>query len=287
MAQVDWIIGENNTEDRSPIFSIVSSEDIDSVLIHMFAVSKHWKRGEDKKFLLHVYVSLQKPDKKSETYCITKILEYLENAFKDNQTGLKLSAILSIGGKDFLPKFYGVSHYKIMSTILRADRLRASIFQSAEDNSTMEIDQNMFRDLVKCLYCPKSLDPSKSSFDDVRYLSVYVLRKAATAFRRSPQWWMPPSSVIERLCCLIDSHLQYMSTAGCHAALLPNFVGNGGLQIIENGGMEYDFGPDSYIGDVEAMLTIPGENFQNRLRKARTVSGKRRQKRNTTEGSKT
>ena len=68
-----------------------------------------------------------------------------------------------------------------------------------------------------------------------------------------------------------------MSTAGCHAALLPNFVGNGGLQVSENGGMEYDFGPDAYIGDVEAMLTIPGKNFQNRLRMARMVSRKRRQ----------
>lgn len=277
MAQVDWVIGENDSESRGPIFSIVSSGDIDSVLIHLFAVSKHWKRGEDKKFLRQVYVSLQKPGKTSETYCITKILEVLENEFDDPYTGMKLAAILSIGGNDFLPKFYGISHYVIMSAFLTDDKFHASLFQISEDRATMKINMNMFFDFVKCLYCPKSLDPSKLSYDDVRYLSIYGMKKSASTFRRSPQMWMPPSSAVARLCCLIDSHLQYIGTAGYHDALLPDFIGNGGLQTTEGGGMEYDFGPDAYIGDVETMLTIPSENFQNKLRMARTVSRKRRQ----------
>ena len=276
MAQVDWVMGENDQDDRSPIFSVVSSGDIDSVLIHMFAVSKKWKRGEERKFLRQVYVSLQKPGKTSETYCITQILEYLENAFSDPQIGMKLSAILSIGGNDFLPKFYGVSHYKVMTAFLADNRFRTRLFQISENRASMTIDTTIYKEFVKCLYCPKSLDPSKLSFEDVRYLSVYGLRKAVKAFRRSPQMWMPPSSALGRLCCLINSQLEYMSTAGCHEARLPNFIGNGGLQTNETGGIEYDFGPDANIGDVETMLTIPGENFENRIRMARTVR-KRRQ----------
>ena len=116
MSQVDWLfdIVKDLNEDES-VISIVTSADIDSIVIHMFCLAFHWPRNADGRFKHQVYVQLQK--QKSELYNMTRILEMLEKRFgRDCLPNIAVS--LCIGGNDFLPKFHGFSHEKWLLQII-------------------------------------------------------------------------------------------------------------------------------------------------------------------------
>ena len=63
MAQVDWLYTmlEGFKTPGEGIASIVTSGDIDSVVIHLFSIAHTWPRKENGQFLHPVYVVLQKP----------------------------------------------------------------------------------------------------------------------------------------------------------------------------------------------------------------------------------
>ena len=70
MAQVDWL------EPHESVVSVVTTGDIDSLDIHLFALSIHWPRNPDDLFKNKVFIQLQKP--KQDLYNITGITERLE-----------------------------------------------------------------------------------------------------------------------------------------------------------------------------------------------------------------
>ncbi|MEW8547851.1 MAG: hypothetical protein AB2693_30460 [Candidatus Thiodiazotropha sp.] len=111
MAQVDWLFDIiADLEENESVISVVTSANIDSIVIHMFCLSLHWPRNVDGCFKNKVYVLLQK--QKSELYDITAIIEILEKQFGRGCLP-NLSLALCIGGNVFLPKFYGLSHEKL------------------------------------------------------------------------------------------------------------------------------------------------------------------------------
>ena len=116
MSQADWLLQclpELGTD--SCVASIVSSADIDAVVIHLFMLSQLWPRDPaSHSFLNRVLVLLQKPYQKWDVYNITGILEFVEKRCNDVNIGVKLAMGLCMGGNDFLPKYYGISHEKVL-----------------------------------------------------------------------------------------------------------------------------------------------------------------------------
>ena len=80
MSQVDWLIQyAASLSPGNACTSIVSSGDIDAVLIHLFAISHLWPRNEGEFFKNPVHVINNLYD----IYNITTILELLEHKTSD------------------------------------------------------------------------------------------------------------------------------------------------------------------------------------------------------------
>jgi hypothetical protein len=86
--------------------SIVTSGDIDAVVIYVFAMSYLWPRTEDGSLNNDVYDLPQKPNHRSDIYNITKIISQLENFTSEQYIGIKLAVVLRLGGNDFLPQSF-------------------------------------------------------------------------------------------------------------------------------------------------------------------------------------
>jgi hypothetical protein len=77
---VDWLIQcAVSLSPGNACTSIVSSGDIDAVLLHLFAISHLWPRNEGGFFKYPVHVILKKPNHLYDIYNITTILELLEH----------------------------------------------------------------------------------------------------------------------------------------------------------------------------------------------------------------
>ena len=99
MSQVDWLIEEGaKLKPGEAAASIVTSGDIDSIYIHLFAISLHWPRDENDKFKNAVYIILQKPSLKQDVFNVTLMLELFESVFSDKTIGVKFAVALCIGG---------------------------------------------------------------------------------------------------------------------------------------------------------------------------------------------
>ena len=119
MSQFEWLIGSvSEFKQGENVASIVTSVDIDSVVIHLFGVSCLWPRNSDGSFKNDVYVILFKPGKTMDIYNITRILSYLESRYDDSHIGMKVALTLCLGGNDFIPKLNMISHTKIMKTVV-------------------------------------------------------------------------------------------------------------------------------------------------------------------------
>ncbi|CAC5396692.1 unnamed protein product [Mytilus coruscus] len=95
----------HQTKSGEAVMSIVTSGDIDAVVIHLFALSRLWPRKDDSTFKIPVYVFLQKPGKIFDLYCITRMLEVLEKQLQDKHIGIKIALALCLGGNDFIQNF--------------------------------------------------------------------------------------------------------------------------------------------------------------------------------------
>ncbi|KAL3885023.1 hypothetical protein ACJMK2_025122 [Sinanodonta woodiana] len=108
MAQLDWMMElDAELSDGDYVVNFVSSADTDTVLIHLFGISLHWKRNQSGAFTRPVYVWLQK--QKPELYNISKIIESIERYFNKKYSAAFIAIILSMGGNDFLPRHFGIS----------------------------------------------------------------------------------------------------------------------------------------------------------------------------------
>ena len=256
MSQVDWLVQyAPKLKPGEAAASIVTSGDIDSVYIHFFALSQHWPRTEDNKFLNPVYVILQKPGSKYDIYNVTLILELFETVFIDKAIGVKLAVALCIGGNDFIPKFHQISHKAILQKFL-TQTYRKSILSLVSKEKIL-LNEDCFTDFVKDLYCPAKLNAAKVSYDTVRALSIGKKEAASPAgyVTRDPKRWLPPESAIRRLAELIQLQIDYLLTAGYCDSELPDFLSKNCLTKVDDQ-IEYDFGPDAHFVSVDSLPAV-------------------------------
>lgn len=118
MSEADWLKDvQLQLHDRECVINYVTSADIDTISIQIFAVSLYWPRNPDGTFKFPVYVWLQK--QKPEIYNITGILTTLEREFPNKYIGAILAIVLSMGGNDYLPNFHGISHEKLLNNVFQ------------------------------------------------------------------------------------------------------------------------------------------------------------------------
>ena len=152
--------------------------------------------------------------------------------------------------------FFNISHSKLLDTILNQSALLTNLFCITQGKLTLNLDG--YKNLVKLLYCPKTHDVNELTLEQVRQLSIFGVRKKKTGdTTRNPQLWMPPESAIEKLARLVQCQIDYLETAGIPDASLPKFLKSGCLIKTADGQVEYNFGTDAYIGDVQQMIDVP------------------------------
>ena len=193
----------------------------------MFTLSYLWPRDCNDEFKHEVFLLLVKPTTK-DLYNITGIIRLLEKKYKDKHMALKMAIYLCIGGNDFIPKFYQITHKNFVERILMSENVRSGLIQITMGDEQdcqrchIQINKELYKDLIKEMYCPKYLYPSQFTFDEVRQMSVQLPQKSDSNEYRDARNWVPPASAIEKMCELLQCYCDYMLTAGTPNAAAPD-----------------------------------------------------------------
>ena len=270
MSVADWLVAlQGEQADGTSAVCFVTSGDIDAVYIHLYVVSKFWKRTEEGKFKNPLHVILQKKGPKYDVYNITAMVELFENSFRDRNIGMKVAFCLCMGGNDFIPKCDQLSHDMMLKTVLQTPIYRDHLFMF-EDN-VVKVNKDCFVDLYRRIYCPAKLRNTNIPYDEVRTMSICKrtdpTKKSGYSTADSKKW-LPPKSAIEKLSDLVQLQIKYLETAGIHDAPLPNFLNCGCLTKTAAGEIEYDFGPDAHfesISDLPDMSSLPERKKRQRI----------------------
>ena len=170
-AQVDWVIElSESLKDGDALLSIVSSADIDAVVLHLYALAKHLKRKGDGSFEIAVYVMLKKSGA-FDLYNITGMISVLEKAYGDAQICPMVAMMLAMGGNDFLPKFQNITHLKVLQQFLASSVYKEQLFHKT-GSDLIAVDRKMFTEFMKNLYCPPSVHSEELTFEEVRQLTI-------------------------------------------------------------------------------------------------------------------
>ena len=272
MSQVDWLkdIKDELREGEATV-SVVTSADIDSIVIHLFALAQFWPRHESGSFRNKVFILLQK--QKSELYDITGIIELFEARFSHSTCNIAVA--LCMGGNNFIPKLHGFSHEKLVTVIMQADGVMKDLVNfTCNDTDKIEgkLNEQWYLDIVKKLYCPLNLIPDKLTFDEVRQISVQPPGKPV----RHPKLWMPPRTALLQLKKLIDCQIAYLLMAGKHDADLPNFLKDGCLKKDVAGSVQFDFGENAKVDNVEDILVLDEKELKLKMINAATCKKRKR-----------
>ena len=285
MAVVDWLIGyQDQLKPGQVAVSIISSGDIDAVYVHLFAVSRLWKRDEKHQFVNPVYVILQKPAGKMDIYNITGMLSLFERHYTDINIGMTLSIGLCIGGNDFIPKLYQISHERILKLFSNRPWIRFNLFQT--DSGNLILNQDCLVQVYKALYCPKKYCCDSLTFEDVRALSIGKQPDASAKGGYStndPRKWLPPETAIRRLGELLQLQVTYLLAAGNHEAVCYEALQTQTLRRNSSGEVVYDFGDQSRFENFEELPTFKHPVLKTKKRQQTTTPQKgQRRKRITT-----
>ena len=242
LAQVDWLLSASqNLCEKKAVASFVSSGDIDSVIVHLFAISLHWPRDNQGQFLHPVYVVLQKRGKLFDFYDITGIIEVLEKKFENKYVGIKVAIGLCMGGNDFVPKFHSMAHKKVLQLALSDVFLHRLI---TINPPMVTLNEGLYPEFVKHLYAGNKAD---CCFEDVRkktMMSGPMLQEHH--MYRNPQLWMPPHSALVKVAKIVTLQIEYYLTVGTADAKLPPFLLSGCFSKTLDGSIEYNFGEDAF-----------------------------------------
>ena len=258
MSQVDWLLTNSaNMKDGDVAASIVTSGDIDALVLHMFALSMHWPKDQFGKYKFPVYVILQKPGKRNDIFNVTNILEVFEERYDDTNIGAKVAIALCIGGNDFIPKMFGINHSTVLKQYLSHTLLQSNLVSFVPE---IKLSLNNYILLIKLLYCPKNLNVTTNSFEEIRSATMYKKSKTKKIVYKPAQRWMPPESALEHLAELVQLQIEYLKSLGNPKAFLPNFLAKSCLKKTSTGQVEYYFGPDSHMSlpmDIEHTPKTP------------------------------
>ena len=282
MAIMDWLIdSQDQLKPGQVALSVVSSGDIDAIYIHLFAVSRMWKRDEKHQFINPVYVILQKPAGKFDIYNITGMLALFERHYCDINIGTTLSIGLCIGGNDFIPKLYQISHEKILKLLSANPMLRLNLCHT--ENGKLTLNQECLVQFYKALYCPKKYCCDSLTFEDVRAISIGKQPDTSAKGGYStndPRKWLPPESAMRRLGELLQLQTTYLQSAGNHEAGCFEVMQSQTLRQNSSGEVEYDFGNQSRFESFEELPTFKPPVLKTKKRQQNTTPQKgRRRKR--------
>ena len=139
-AQIDWVVHLSTMLHKDEIImSIVSSADIDAVVLHLFAISQHMPRKDNGDFINDVYVVLKKTGHQ-DIYHITGIIRALEKGFNSMTVAPKVAMALSMAGNDFLRKYYGFTHFTILRLFCQHHSFQEHLF----DFKSATLDEGTF-----------------------------------------------------------------------------------------------------------------------------------------------
>lgn len=190
LAQIDWLLSLSpQLKDVRPCVSFVTSGDIDALVLHLFTVAHCWARKSDGSFRNPVYVCLNKKNGQMDIYNITGLLEAFERVFDDKDIGVKLAVGLSLGGNDYLPRFHNITHTAQLLALFESNIFRQCLFTcilEGQNLSVVRVNKEIYKEFIKALYCPKSLDWNKLEFDEVRQISIQTPVVSASGSFRSP-----------------------------------------------------------------------------------------------------
>jgi len=213
MSVVDWVLEvQRDLKPKQNVVSLMTSGDVDALPIHLFAISHLWPRSGDGSFMNDVFVVLAKPKGMKDVYDITGIVTRIEQKF-GKYAAMHVAVVLCMGGNDFLPKFHGITHMKLMQTVV-VDRHLTNIMQIVDDESGTRrgiVDTKTFQTIVKTVYCPSRYDPVLLTIEEVRQLTIKDPKKADFNHDRL---WMPPQSALQCVLQLIQCQVDYLFTAG-------------------------------------------------------------------------
>ncbi|CAC5398138.1 unnamed protein product [Mytilus coruscus] len=277
MAQADWLLDadiQKSLGNGKCVVNYVTSADIDTVVIHILAVSQFWPRNEDNTFKYPVYLILQK--KKPELFNITGLLTLFEKTYNRN-IGLTIACVLSMGGNDFLPNFHGISHDHLLSEVLKDEDLRNNLVTVSREEHQLHLSKrfllntNMYICLYKRMYCPSNLKNELLSLEEIRQLTI----KPPNKDFKHPQNWMPPKTALQQLGKLVQCKLDYFETIGRHDASLPNFISKGCLSKLDDGSIQIELGSETFIQDQKSLITIEENILKEKLRECQQSDNKK------------
>ena len=283
MAVADWVIQfQDKLKPGEVVVSLISSADIDSVPIHLYAVSKYWTRDAYNNFRNPVFVVLEKPRGGYDIYNITGMIKLFESRFLDMNIGVKVALGLCLGGNDYVPKLYKKSHEVVLTHIISSPVLRNNLFVFGEDK--IVLNQAQFAELFRGIYCPKREQKNNLSYQEVRALTIAKIEDKSfkEGYRTNdPRNWLPPETAMQRLGELVQLQIKYMETVGKHDAVNPDFLQYSVLQRNTSNEIVYDFGPESYFKAFEE-LPVPvtkSHRTSTSKQKAVTQTGRNTRKR--------
>ena len=132
---------------------MVSSGDVDSLVNHLFTLSHRLPRNSRGAFESSVYVWLENP---GEVYCITGIIRLLERHYNERHIAMKVAMALTLAGNDYVPKYHGFSHEKVLKTYLENEEARKTLFDLSFDEGgncvSAKVDPDAYVNFIKDLY---------------------------------------------------------------------------------------------------------------------------------------
>jgi hypothetical protein len=169
------------------------------------------------------------------------MMEIIECRFHTEEDIMrKVAIVLCMGGNDFIPKYYNISHKKMLSLFLSNEHFRTNLLQKT---GHFNVNKNVYKDFIKALFTPKSVDFHSTTYEATRRQTIYSKGKRDSL--KNAKLWLPPESALERIADLIDLQIKYLETAGHSMAKLPNFLEKDCLRKTQTGDIEYHFGPNA------------------------------------------
>jgi hypothetical protein len=255
MAQLDWVLHLQPMlkSSRESVVSVVTSGDIDAVVIHLYVLT--WSNCQNP-----VYVVLQKPGQLMDIYNMTAILKLLCEMYNDPLIGAKIAITLCIGGNDFIPKLFRCSHGKYLKLMLE-DRFRNSLFVP-DGNGRLHICPQIFVEYIKALYSGKRKNSSLATYEEVRSASMKATQKKGDLFQdmfgvlvRDLRLWLIPESAAIRLAALVNHQIDYLNAAGHHHLDVPDPLTSSCFLVNPDGDVEYDFGTECHISSLHNIIS--------------------------------
>ncbi|KAK3577396.1 hypothetical protein CHS0354_032243 [Potamilus streckersoni] len=115
---------------------------------------------------------------KLDIYNITGIPRAIEMRYNEDKIAVILSFSLNLGGNDFIPKFYGISHEMWLKGIFENETFRRNLFKIHSrpnyGHLSVTIDTGVYINLLKNLYCLSKQDADILSLEEGHNFQTFM-----------------------------------------------------------------------------------------------------------------